>query len=42
MFFPDGSSSGGRIELSGNDRKRAIDVNWLTGLVEIIEDDAED
>ena len=42
VFFPDGSSSGGRIDLSGNGRKRAIDVNGLTGLVEIIEDDAED
>ncbi len=41
VFFSDGSSSGGRIELINNGRKRSIDVNWLTGLVETHEDAAE-
>jgi len=41
LFFPDGSSSGGRIELINNGRKRSIDINWLTGLVETSEDTAE-
>ncbi|MDH3240823.1 MAG: GspH/FimT family pseudopilin [Alphaproteobacteria bacterium] len=32
-FFPDGSSTGGRIELSGRGGKRSIEVDWLTGRV---------
>jgi len=36
-FFPDGSSTGGRItlELAGN--KRELDINWLTGQIELNE-----
>lgn len=34
-FFPDGSSTGGRIELSNHRNEYTIDVNWLTGKVKI-------
>jgi general secretion pathway protein H len=34
-FFPDGSSTGGRITLSGSDRKHSISVNWILGRVRI-------
>lgn len=34
-FFPDGSSTGGRITLELAEDKRQLDVNWLTGQVEI-------
>ena len=34
-FFPDGSSTGGRITLEIGENKRQLDVNWLTGQVEI-------
>lgn len=33
LFYPDGSSSGGRLELSAPAGKMAIDINWLTGEV---------
>ncbi len=36
-FFPDGSSTGGRITLEIADMKRQLDINWLTGQVEISE-----
>lgn len=36
-FFPDGSSTGGRITLEIADKKRELDVNWLTGHVELDE-----
>ena len=39
-FFADGSSTGGRITLEIAENKRQIDVNWLTGQVEI--DDGQD
>ncbi|MDD2769520.1 MAG: GspH/FimT family pseudopilin [Methylococcus sp.] len=32
-FFPDGSSTGGRVTLEAAGRKRLIDVNWLTGRI---------
>ena len=32
-FFPDGSSTGGRIELAGKGGKRVIGVDWLTGRI---------
>jgi general secretion pathway protein H len=32
-FYPDGSSTGGRIELEGGDRKAVVTVDWLTGRV---------
>lgn len=34
-FFPDGSSTGGHIELSGASGKRVIDVDWLTGRISL-------
>ena len=34
-FFPDGSSTGGRITVSSGDRKFLVDVDWLTGRVSI-------
>jgi general secretion pathway protein H len=34
-FFPDGSSTGGRITLSGGKNKILIDVSWLTGRISI-------
>ena len=34
-FFPDGTSTGGRVTLSKDDRKFDITVDWLTGLVAI-------
>ena len=32
-FFPDGSSTGGHIELARQHRQARIDVDWLTGAV---------
>jgi general secretion pathway protein H len=34
-FFPDGSSSGGRIKLEKNSVIWQIDINWLTGQIEL-------
>lgn len=34
-FFPDGSSTGGRIELKGAGGKRSIEVDWLTGRIRL-------
>lgn len=34
-FFPDGSSTGGRIKLERNSENWQIDINWLTGQVEL-------
>lgn len=34
-YFADGSSSGGRITLELNDLKQTVDVNWLTGQIEL-------
>ncbi len=38
-FFPDGTSTGGRITVSGANRVRFIVVDWLTGNVEIVKRD---
>ena len=35
FFYPDGSSSGGRISLQQGEREQQIHINWLTGEVEI-------
>jgi len=35
-FFPDGSSTGGRVTLAINETKWLVDVNWLTGHVQLI------
>lgn len=34
-FYPDGSSTGGRITLSSGKRQYLVDVDWLTGKVAI-------
>ena len=34
-FFPDGSSTGGRITLEWGKQLRRIDVNWITGAVSV-------
>lgn len=34
-FFPDGSSTGGRITLEKNKLAREININWLTGHVSL-------
>ena len=34
-FFPDGSSTGGRVTLASGERKFLVDVDWLTGKVSI-------
>jgi general secretion pathway protein H len=36
-FFPDGSSTGGRIALSDSRNTYQVTVNWLTGHVEILD-----
>lgn len=36
-FFPDGSSTGGRITVANGTRSYKIAVNWLTGKVVILE-----
>jgi len=35
LFFPDGSSTGGRIEVAYAQDRFMIDVNWLTGKIKI-------
>jgi general secretion pathway protein H len=34
-FYPDGSSTGGRITVFSGERKYLVDVDWLTGRVSI-------
>jgi general secretion pathway protein H len=34
-FYPDGSSSGGRVAVSHGTRRMFVSVDWLTGRVEI-------
>ncbi len=34
-FYPDGSSNGGRVTVTANEREFAIDVDWLTGRVTV-------
>ncbi len=41
-FFADGSSSGGRITLERAGIAWKIDINWLTGLIELEDTDASD
>jgi general secretion pathway protein H len=38
-FFPDGSSTGGRITLSMQQRRYMVDVDWLTGRVNAFDPD---
>lgn len=35
MFFPDGASTGGRVQLSVKDAAWNVDVAWLTGEVRV-------
>lgn len=37
-FYPDGASSGGRVTLAYEDNIQAVDVVWLTGQVDVLED----
>ncbi|MDQ5908838.1 MAG: ral secretion pathway protein [Pseudomonadota bacterium] len=39
-FFPDGSSTGGAITVSGPKRAYRVNVDWLTGGIAIIEQEA--
>src|SRR5262245_14016333 len=36
-FYPDGSSTGGRITVASGERKYLVDVDWITGRVSIDE-----
>ena len=36
-FFPDGSSTGGRITLTSGKREWHINVSWLTGAITVVE-----
>lgn len=38
-FFPDGSSTGGRITLEWGNAGWRIDINWLTGQIELEENE---
>ena len=38
-FFPDGSSTGGRVTLESGEIKWLVDINWLTGHVEILDEE---
>lgn len=35
-FFPDGTSTGGRVTVSAGESKQEVDVDWLTGRVKIL------
>ena len=35
-FFPDGTSTGGRVTLSSGESKYYVVVDWLTGRVEVV------
>lgn len=37
LFLPDGSSTGGRVELAGEGRTAQVGVDWLTGRVSVAE-----
>ena len=37
-FYPDGSSTGGRVTLSNGGLTQHVDVAWLTGRVRLLED----
>src|SRR4051812_29158884 len=34
-FYPDGSSTGGRVTVGAGERKFEVDIDWLTGRVHI-------
>ncbi|MFO1071222.1 MAG: prepilin-type N-terminal cleavage/methylation domain-containing protein [Geminicoccaceae bacterium] len=35
LFFPDGTSTGGRLLVGGRGDQRGIDIDWLTGRVSV-------
>ncbi len=39
-FFPDGSSTGGSITVSGSQRAYRVNVDWLTGAITIAEEES--
>lgn len=41
-FYPDGASTGGRVTLSLDDDVRALDVVWMTGQINILDNPTED
>ena len=41
-FFPDGSSTGGRVTLAAGAQTFLVDVDWLTGRVSLRDGDFED
>lgn len=41
-FFPDGSSTGGRVTLEGGKQSVVIDINWLTGEIRMGNKDVVD
>lgn len=41
-FFPDGSSTGGRIILEADNLQNRIEVDWLTGLISVSNDKRQD
>lgn len=41
-FFPDGSSTGGRITLSTDSLRYMVNVDWLTGRISVIESVVEE
>ena len=41
-FFPDGSATGGRVTLIGQNQTLVIDVNWLTGEIKLGDKDEVD
>ena len=36
-FYPDGSSTGGRVTLRDEDNGYVVDVDWLTGRIDVRE-----
>jgi general secretion pathway protein H len=36
-FFPDGSSTGGRVSLTTDARDYVVDVDWLTGVADVLD-----
>ena len=38
-FFPDGSSTGGRIILTNDGHRREVEADWLTGQIKVRPDD---
>lgn len=41
-FYPDGASTGGRVTLILDDDKRAVDIVWMTGQINVLEEVRDD